>query len=146
MGFWSVIDKKVAIALVFQDLCELFANFLSHGMKDFWFLGFMPEELKYLHEPINKLFKELDLMLITSLVLIVPLEDIFFKVGAFVVDGVETGEVIAVFFNLFEALLDGEGEVLDDGGDVVLTQGVFGLGLLQGGLHFGMAGESEIND
>lgn len=137
MGFGSVVDKEVTIALVFEDLFEFLADLLPHGMEDFWFLGFLSEELEDLHESIDKFFKKLNLMFIRSFVVVVPVEDVFFEVGAFVVDGIETGEVIAVFLDLFEALLDGEGEVLDDGGDVFLAQGHFGLCLLLAGLHLG---------
>ena len=138
VGFGSVIDKEVAITLVFEDLFEFFANFLPHGVEDFWFLGFLSEELEDLHESIDKFFEKFDLMFVGGFVVVVPVEDVFFEVCAFVVDGVETGEVIAVFLDLFEALLDGEGEVLDDGGDVLLAQGHFGLCLLLAGLHLGV--------
>ena len=60
-------------------------------------------------------------MLIGSLVVIVAMKDVLFKVSSFVVDGVETGEIISVFFNFFKTLLDDEREVLDDGGDVFLA-------------------------
>jgi hypothetical protein len=78
MGFWSVVDKKVAAVLVFKDLFHFFADFLPHGLEDFWILGFLSEELKDLHESVNKFFEQFDLMLLGSFVVVVSVENVFF--------------------------------------------------------------------
>ncbi len=114
MGFGSVVDKKVAAALIFKDLFYFFADFLTHSLEDFGFLGFLSEEREDLHESINKFFEQFDLILLGGFVVVVSVENVFFKVSSFVVDGIEAGEVIAVFLDLFKTLLDGEREMLDD--------------------------------
>jgi hypothetical protein len=121
MGFGSVVDKKVAAALIFKDLFYFFADFLTHSLEDFGFLGFLSEEREDLHESINKFFEQFDLILLGGFVVVVSVENVFFKVSSFVVDGIEAGEVIAVFLDLFKTLLDGEREMLDDVWDVILA-------------------------
>ncbi len=139
MSFGSVVDKEVTAALVFDDLPEFFTDLFTHGMEYLRFLSFLPEKVKDLDEPLNKLFEQLDLMFIGGFIIIIPEKNVLLKIVAFIIDGVETGEVIAVFFNLLKALLNGEREVLDDGGDVLLAEGLFGLWLLLVGLHLGDA-------
>lgn len=106
MGFWSDIDKEMLMIFILNDLIKFLGDFLGHLLEDLRLISFLSEELKDLEESFNELLKKFDFVLIRCFVVVVFAENDFFNFGAVVDEGVETCEVIVIFLDLLESLLD----------------------------------------
>lgn len=88
MGFGPIVDKEMAIALVFDDLSEFFADLFAHCMEYLRFFGFLPEEVKDLNESFYKLFEQFDLMLIGGFTIMIPEKNVLLKIVALIINRV----------------------------------------------------------